>query len=117
VGDKTFNEVYLKTLAKVGKITVVKKLDQKPARSASAMAGGLEVYVVLAGLIDLEKETARLTKDKEKLVLELTKIENRLNDNNFLAKANPESVEKEKQRAIDFAAKIDLLTARLASLA
>ncbi|MFA5113483.1 MAG: valine--tRNA ligase [Candidatus Margulisiibacteriota bacterium] len=117
VGEKTFNEAYLKSLAKVGKITAVKKLDQKPARSASAVAGGLEVYAVLAGLIDLEKETARLTKEKEKLVSELAKIENRLHDQNFLAKANPESVEKEKQRAAEFAAKIKLLADRLTSLA
>ncbi|MCU0640684.1 MAG: valine--tRNA ligase [Candidatus Margulisbacteria bacterium] len=117
VGDKTFNEVYLKTLAKVGQITIVRKLEQKPAQSASAVAGGLEVYVGLAGLIDLVKETGRLLKDKEKLVSELAKIENRLNDQNFLAKANPESVEKEKVRAVDFAAKIKLLAERLASLA
>jgi valyl-tRNA synthetase len=117
VGEKAFNEVYLKTLAKVGKITVVNKLDKKPAQSASAVAGGLEVYVVLAGLIDLAKETARLTKDKEKLEQELVKVQNRVTDPNFLAKANPESVEKEKQRATDFAAKIKLLADRLASLA
>jgi valyl-tRNA synthetase len=116
VGEQAINETYLKTLAKVGKITTVKKLDKKPAQTASAVAGGLQIYVALAGLIDLEKETARLTKDKEKLEQELVKIRNRLADANFLAKALPESVAKEKQKEADFSAKIKLLAERLSSL-
>ncbi|MDD4178893.1 MAG: valine--tRNA ligase [Candidatus Margulisbacteria bacterium] len=116
VSGKSFNETYIKSLAKVGEMTIVKQLKEKPAQSASAMVDGAEVYVLLAGLIDIEKETARLTKDKEKLESELIKIKNRLADQNFLSRANPESVAKEKERAKEFSAKIALLQERLLSM-
>jgi len=116
VSGNPINESYLKTLAKVGRVTLTKKLDQKPAQSASAIAAGLEVYVLLAGLIDLEKETARINKEKEKLEAELEKIKGRLADPNFIARANPESVEKEKQREIEFSNKIQVLQERLKDL-
>ena len=116
VSGKTFNEIYIKPLAKTGKITLVKKLEQKPPQSASAVVPGAEIYVLLAGLIDIEKETSRLAKEKEKLEAELAKIKNRLSDQNFLSRANPESVEKEREREKEFSAKINLIQERLKSL-
>ncbi len=116
VSDKAVNESYLKTLAKVGKITLIRKLEQKPAQSASAIAAGVEVYVLLAGLIDLEKESTRLNKEKEKLGAELLKIKNRLSDTNFLTRANPESIEKEKARQEEFSGKIGMIEERLKDL-
>ncbi|MFH1387397.1 MAG: valine--tRNA ligase [bacterium] len=116
VSSRSFNETYLKSLAKTGKITIKAKLDKKPDQSASAVLEGAEVYVLLAGLIDLEKEKGRLTKDKEKLQQELVKIQTRLKDQNFLSRANPESVEKEKVKEKEFSLKISLLESRLAAL-
>ncbi|OGB90041.1 valine--tRNA ligase [candidate division WOR-1 bacterium RIFCSPHIGHO2_01_FULL_53_15] len=116
VSKRKINDQYLKTLTKTGKLSFVEKLDKKPARSASAVALEMEIYVALAGLIDLEKETARLTKDKEKLESELQKINARLADENFLSRAKPESVENEKTRQQEFSAKVKMLEERLASL-
>jgi valyl-tRNA synthetase len=116
VSDKVINESYLKTLAKVGRITLTRKLDKKPAQSASAMAAGMEIYVLLAGLIDPAKETARLAKEKEKLEVEIEKIKSRLADPNFLSRAKPESVESEKNREKEFSEKIRIIEERLSAL-
>ena len=116
VGGKTINDVYIKSLAKVSKIELTGQLAEKPKQSASAVAKGMEIYVLLAGLIDVEKETSRLNKEKEKLEIELVKIKNRLSDPNFIARANPDSVEKERGREKEFSDKIRMLKDRLASL-
>lgn len=57
-----------------------------------------EVVLPLSGLIDFEKEKARLSKEKEKLQQEIDKLEKKLSNENFLSKANPEVVEKEKEK-------------------
>lgn len=50
------------------------------------MQDGLEVYLPLAGLVDKEKERARLKKQAEKLVKEVEALENRLSGSNFVEK-------------------------------
>ncbi|MBI5079047.1 valine--tRNA ligase, partial [Candidatus Saganbacteria bacterium] len=95
---------------------LTRRLEEKPPGSASAAVGGMEVYVPLAGLIDFEKEIARLNREKEKIEAELVKIRDRLADQNFIIRANPASVEKEKEREKEFSAKVKLLQERLESL-
>jgi valyl-tRNA synthetase len=116
VADRTFEESYIKVLAKVGRITIVKKIEEKPEQSASVVISGVEIYVPLAGLIDFEKEKARLVKEKEKIAQELQKIQARLADKIFLEKANPEAVVKEKERQRELSEKIKILEERLSSL-
>jgi len=110
------DESYVKTLAKVSKVTTAKKLDKKPEQSASAILAGMEIYVPLAGLIDFEKEKARVMKEKEKITQELQKIQARLADQKFLEKAKPESVEGEKAREKEFLEKIKIIAERLSAL-
>jgi len=110
------DESYVKTLAKVSKVTIAKKLDKKPEQSASAILAGMEIYVPLAGLIDFEKEKARVMKEKEKITQELQKIQARLADQKFLEKAKPESVEGEKAREKEFLEKIKIIAERLSVL-
>jgi len=116
VSDSVISEAYLKSLAKVGKLTFTRELKEKPKQSASAVVEKSQIFVLLAGLIDPEKETGRLKKDAEKLEIELTKIRNRLSDQNFLTRANPESVQKEKERETEFTSKTKLLEERLKEL-
>jgi valyl-tRNA synthetase len=117
ISRNVIDDKYLRSLAKVGKVTIVSELKEKPERSASAVVEKAEVYVLLAGLIDIEKEKTRLTKDKKKLEFELNKIKTRLGDQNFLTRANPESVAKEKEKEVEFSSKIMVIQERLVSLA
>ncbi len=56
-----------------------------------------EIYVPLVDLIDLDKEIEKLEKSIEKTQTELDKVLKKLSNENFVAKAKPEAVEKEKR--------------------
>ena len=56
-----------------------------------------EIYVPLAELIDLDKEIEKLEKKIEKTQVELDKVFKKLSNENFVNRAKPEAVEKEKR--------------------
>ena len=56
-----------------------------------------EIFVPLAELIDLDKEIEKLEKNIEKTQVELDKVLKKLSNENFVAKAKPEAVEKERR--------------------
>ncbi|MEK6790569.1 MAG: valine--tRNA ligase [Deltaproteobacteria bacterium] len=94
---------YIKQLAKVSKLTLSGSTTDAPEKgAASAMATVLgatvEVFVPLAGHIDVAAELFRLAKEMEKLTKELDGVEKRLASSDFVEKAPPEVVEKERAR-------------------
>ena len=56
-----------------------------------------EIYVPLAELIDLDKEIEKLEKKIEKTQVELDKVLKKLSNENFINRAIPEAVEKERR--------------------
>jgi valyl-tRNA synthetase len=83
----------LRLMAKVEKASRVK---EKPKHCAVAVVGGAEVYIMLEGIIDLQKEEARLKANRDKL-LELSKSqEKKLGNEQFLAHAPASEVERVK---------------------
>lgn len=89
---------------------------EKPAESAATLVSGCEVYCKLSGLIDFEAERVRLTKDLEKLEKEFAKLDKKLANPGYLAKAAAEIVAKDKAKHAEAAAKIDLVKTQLAEL-
>ncbi len=106
----------VRTLAVVGSFTVATDAV-KPAHAAVAIAGPTEVYVPLEGLVDFDAEAARLTKEREKLAAELGKLEKKLSNEGFLAKAAPEIVEKDRAKAGELADALAIVEAQLSELA
>ncbi|MGE5591817.1 MAG: valine--tRNA ligase [Bacillota bacterium] len=88
----------------------------KPEQAAAAVAGGLEIYLPLKGLIDLDKERERLQKEKAATALELEKLTAKLGNPGFLAKAPAEVVAKDRGRADELKGKLDVISQRLALL-
>ena len=76
----------------------------KPRGSASAVVKGLEVYVPLEGLIDLEVELARLGKEQERLSKLVSGAQGKLSNRQFVENANPEVVETEREKLKDLEA-------------
>ena len=70
----------------------------------------------MKGLIDVELETARLNKEKTGLEKELKRVEGKLGNAGFLAKAPAAVVEKEKAKAGEYTAKLNTIAERLAYL-
>jgi valyl-tRNA synthetase len=88
----------------------------KPPHSATVIASGLEVYIPLEGLVDFEAEAARLGKEAAKLGSELERLERKLANEGFLAKAAPEVIDKDRQKAAELADSLRLVEAQLAEL-
>ena len=65
----------------------------------SATVAGVDVHIPTAGLVDTDKELARLSKEEEKSRGDLVKLEARLSNPQFIERAKPEIVEREQQAA------------------
>ncbi len=89
---------YVENLARVEKITA-QSGGEKPKASATAVVGEVEVFLPLKGLINLEEEEKRLGKELSKLADDLTRTRRKLENQDFLNRARPEAVEKEKEKA------------------
>jgi len=77
----------------------VQELRQgRPADGAfvSTTAEGVDIYLPISGLVDAEKELARLVKEEEKVKSDLAKTETKLANPQFTERAKPEVVEKEQ---------------------
>ena len=85
----------------------------KPKLAAGALADGVEIFVDLEGILDLESETKRLLKEIGKLEKELGSTARKLENAGFLANAPAEVVAKEREKAGRLAEKRDKLTAQL----
>jgi valyl-tRNA synthetase len=75
-----------------------------------------DLYMPLAGLIDIEAEKARLQKELEKARLDLQRICQKLENQAFVQNAPPAEVEKVKSRKIEYEEKIKKIESSLSVL-
>ncbi len=111
----TATATQLKRLAKVDDISWLDDADQPPA-NALALVGELKVMVPLAGLIDIDAERARLTKEIARRQKDLDRIRDKLANEKFLANAPREVVDKDMAKAEETEAALTTLQGQLASL-
>ncbi len=77
-------------------------LSTKPEQSISqVMSGGIEIYLPLAGMINLEAERNRTQKDLDQLQKRIAGSKAKLSNTGFTEKAPPAVVEKERERLAD----------------
>ena len=96
-------------------ITFDNQID-KPKASASAMVNGTEIYIPLAGLIDLEKEKEKLQKEMENVSGYLNGLKKKLSNDKFVQNAPPDVVEKERQKMAEAEVKLEKLNEQLVDL-
>ncbi len=107
---------YLVALAAAEPVTLLAAGAGKPENAMAGVVGGVEIYLPLKGLIDVEKETARLTKEMDKLGKEIKKLNGKLSNEGFLKKAPAQVVEGERTKLAGYEEKMKSLEARLADL-
>lgn len=105
----------VRELAKVSEIGIGASLP-KPKFSAAAVAAGLELLVPLEGLIDLDKERERLSKEIAVLDGLLEKQAAKLSNPAFTAKAPAQVVEAERTKQADYRQRREQLNSHLAKL-
>jgi valyl-tRNA synthetase len=112
---KDYQIEYIKKLAKVEDLKVDANI-QKPKASASAVLRGVEIFIPLEGLIDLEVERQKIQKEITRLEGSLAGIDKKLSNEKFVANASPEVVEKERAKQKDWLENIGKLKEILANL-
>ena len=110
------NEGYLTVLAAAEPVTMLAAGAEKPENAMTGVVNGVEIYLPLKGLIDVEKETARLNKELATLDKEISRLEKKLGNQGFLAKAPAEVVAGEQEKLKGYQEKQNAVKERLAYL-
>jgi valyl-tRNA synthetase len=108
---------YIETLARVRPLHVVADVAQAPREQvATAVLEGVTAVVPLAGLFDLDAERARLQKQIDEASAEAARIETKLANEQFRAKAPPQIVATEEERLAAARTRLEGLFASLSEL-
>ena len=106
-------------LGRLANVTSIQWLDDddEAPLNALSLVGDLKVMVPLAGLIDLEAERGRIGKEVERAQQELEKIDKKLSNEAFVAKAPEAIVTKDRERAAELQTTLQTLQKQLEALA
>ena len=108
-----FNARYIADLAAAEPITFA---DEKPAHAMGNVIDGAEIYLPLEGLIDTDKEIARLSKELDKTKKFAASIQGKLNNERFIGKAPAAVVQAERDKLTAAEGKISSLEQRIKQL-
>jgi valyl-tRNA synthetase len=106
---------YLESLARLASIELI-DADETVSAAAVALVGQMRLVVPLAGLIDLDAEVKRLTKQRERVAASLSQCQTKLAKPRFLSNAPAEIVAKERHRADELTQKLEQLDTQLERL-
>jgi len=88
----------------------------KPPNSATAVVKGVELFIPLEGLIDINLEKERLEKRKHELTRHYESVQRTLKNKKFLEKAPQPVVENEKKKLEEMNLELEKLTSNLEML-
>ncbi|MGL5727885.1 MAG: class I tRNA ligase family protein, partial [Plesiomonas sp.] len=96
------NQTFIQSLARLESITLLAEGEKGPV-SVTKLVGNTEVLIPMAGLIDKDAELARLQKEIEKVNGEVSRIENKLANEGFVARAPEAVIAKEREKLVGYA--------------
>ncbi len=108
------NAYLIESIARIEKFELAAQKPDGACGNAALSCGA--IFLPLAGIIDIDKEKARLGKEISKLEGALNGIERKLADENFCTRAPKEVLEAERVRKGDYEAKLAILRAQLGAL-
>ncbi len=109
---------YEALIMRLARVEVINLAHAPLKGAAQILVGEATVSMPLAGIIDMDAERARLAKEGEKAAKEIARIEAKLGNQQFMAKAPEEVVTEQRERlteATQLRERIDAALARLAS--
>nr|WP_249716397.1 valine--tRNA ligase [Paenibacillus sp. J31TS4] len=109
------NEDYVRRFCNTSTLVIETGLPT-PEKAMTALVTGAELFLPLAGLIDIAQEIARLEKELKTLHGEVERIEKKLANEGFVAKAPAKVIDEEKAKLADYADKRDKVIARIQEL-
>jgi valyl-tRNA synthetase len=118
-GPPALEQLLVADAAFIGRMARCELQRGAPSAGVAAHAvlpSGVEVVLPLAGVVDLEKECARLKGEVASLEKQLTALRGRLGNEKFVAKAPPDIVEAERAKEREWGVRRDQLQAKVRSL-
>ena len=103
-------------LCNVGEIDLMPPGSSAPERAATVVAADVTVYLPLADMVDLDAERERLRRELDELQQQIARSESLLQNENFVTRAKPEVVQRERDKRDALAASRQAVEERLAAL-
>jgi len=111
----TNHQVLLKTLSRLDDISMGDSIE-KPSQSATAVVQGMEFYIPLGGLVDLDQEKGRMEKRISEINRLIAGINGKLSNENFINRAPEQVVEKERSNLSKLSEELEKVTSNLEML-
>jgi len=101
-------------IRRLARLAEIEPLDgEVPDGAAQIVLDGATAVLPLGSVIDLDQERARLSREKERQEAEIAKLDKKLANRQFLAKAPPEVVSEQRERREEAAAACAKIAAAL----
>ncbi|MBQ7455716.1 MAG: class I tRNA ligase family protein, partial [Clostridia bacterium] len=91
-------EVFFKRLANASELDLLEAGQTVNEKTVGAVTEAGEILIPLGDLVDIEKEIARLNKERDNLLKEIARAEGKLSNQGFLAKAPAALVQQERDK-------------------
>jgi valyl-tRNA synthetase len=98
------------TIKRLARVEAIEVAETAPAGSLQLLVRGAVAALPLGGIVDLAAERARLERELARERQELAKVEAKLANADFIARAPEEVVEEHQERRETFLGRIDKLT-------
>ncbi|NPA41801.1 MAG: valine--tRNA ligase [Aquificae bacterium] len=95
--SKSVIEEFKNHILNLAKLESFEEAPERPENTVATFSKDVEVFLSVEGHVDIEKLSQSYEKKKEKLLAELERVNKKLSNENFLKKAPPEVVEKERR--------------------
>ncbi|MGL5378982.1 valine--tRNA ligase [Clostridium sp.] len=107
---------YIEKLASASEVTFIEDKANVPENAVSLVVKGGELFMPLLDLVDKEKELDRLNKELKKLQGEVERIDKKLSNQGFVAKAPAAVIDAEKEKRVKYQEMLDAVLVRIDTL-
>ncbi|MDR5586757.1 MULTISPECIES: valine--tRNA ligase [Clostridium] len=112
----TAGKAYMEKLASASEVEFIADKSIVPENAVSLVVKGGELFIPLLDLVDKDKELERLNKELKKLEGEIERIDKKLGNAGFVAKAPAAVVDGEKAKREKYVEMLDAVKLRIESL-
>ncbi|MBC6934286.1 MAG: valine--tRNA ligase [Chloroflexi bacterium] len=103
-------------LCNVHEIEILETDHSSPDQAASIIIGDVTIYLPLAGMVDIQAECERLRREQTRLEEQIARSRIKLDNQDFISRARPEVVERERARLNELQAGFNRITERINTL-
>ena len=110
------HEYLFARLCNVATLQLLSDESAVPAQSASVTVADVTAYLPLADFVDMAAECERLGKEHAKLVEQIARVQAQLGNEQFVSRARPDVVERERTRLASLEASAAQIAERIAGM-